>query len=45
MPKKRSQVKRLICSDKKYVNKDIKGVLKHFKNIKYFSDPSQNTKK
>ena len=44
MPKKWSHVKRLICSDNKPVNKGIKRVLKHFKNIRDFSDPSQNTK-
>ena len=44
MEKKGSQIKRLKCSDKKPLNKDIKRVLKHFKNIKDFSDPSQNTK-
>jgi hypothetical protein len=44
MSKKGSQIKRLKCSDKKSLNKDIKRVLNHFNNIKDFSDPSQNTK-
>ena len=44
MSNKGSQIKRLKCSDKKPLNKDIKRLLKHFKNIKDFSDPSQNTK-
>ena len=41
MPKKGSQVKRLKCSGKKPLNKYIKRLLKHFNNIKDFSDPSQ----
>lgn len=38
------QIKRLNCSNKKPLNKDTKRVLKNFKNMKDFSDPSQNTK-
>ena len=34
MLKKESQIKRLKCSDKKPLNKEIKIVLKNFKNIK-----------
>ena len=43
MFKKGSQIKRLKCSDKKPLSKEIKRVLKNFQNIKDFSDPSQNT--
>lgn len=44
MPKKETQIKRLKCSKKKSLNKDIKRVLKNFNDIKDFSDPSQNMK-
>ncbi|KAK0074048.1 hypothetical protein PV325_008841 [Microctonus aethiopoides] len=40
MPKRRSQIKRLDCSDKKPFNKETRRVLKNFKNIQDFSDPS-----
>lgn len=43
-PKILAQTKRLKCNVKKPSNKEIKRVLKNFKNLKDFSDSGQNKK-